>query len=79
MKVELKEVLDCLDREVEFYNREIARRRDRIDNIPDGPERERAKDYMLCAIISRNTCQNIATKLDLELGYGLGGLMINEV
>ena len=72
MKVELKDVLDCLDREVEFYNREIARRRDRLENMPDGPERERAREFLMFAIVSRNTYQNAANKLDLELGYGLG-------
>ena len=72
MKVELKDVLDCLDREVEFYNREIARRRDRIENMPDGPARDRAREYMMFAVVTRDAYQNAANKLDLELGYGLG-------
>ena len=70
--VDLKDVLKILDEEAELYSREIARRRDRIENMPDGPERDRACEFLLCAIVTRNTYQNAATKLDLELGYGLG-------
>ena len=72
MKVELKEVLKILDDEIEVYTREIARRRDRIENMPDGPERDRARDFLMFAIVARDTYQNAAAKLDLELGYGLG-------
>ena len=70
--VDLKDVLKILDEEAEFYSREIVRRRDRIENMPDGPERDRAREFLMFAIVSRNTYQNAATKLDLELGYGLG-------
>ena len=72
--VDLKDVLKILDNEAEFYSREIARRRGRIEDMPDGPARDRALEFLRYAIVSRNTYQNAASKLDLELGYGLGRL-----
>ena len=79
MKVDLKEVLKILDKESEFYSREIVRRRDRIVNMPDGPERDMARKFLSYAMVIRNTYENAANKLDLELGYGLGRFDDNEV
>ena len=72
MKVELRDVLNWLYKEADFYSREIARRNASLDHITDPAERVRSRELMMFAIATRNAYRNAADRLDLELGYGLG-------